>query len=576
MVNGAVWSPLVFLFLLRAARGQRPWASSLLSGFFLGIGWLAGHHQMNIFMSLATGGMWIWLSVRDSKLDWSILRLAACSLGLAVMASGFQTIPTAEYARHSVRWVGSTHDPLRFDETVPYSVHEQYSLRATSLLGIFIPNVYSNASDPFVGIVGFSLGLLGVALCWRERELRWLSLISFSGIFFALGPNSFLDGILYALVPVVDKARAPDAATIVFSLGLAPVAAFGLDAITRAESALVSRRAGFILVGVAAVLALAGFVFFAGKMNVDERVMNTALCATLLAVLLTAMRTGNLSPRAGTVAIVLLMLGELSAVTGRRFLNQSIPPERPYLHALSENKDLVGYLHSRPGVFRTEYNDKEISYNLGDWEGLETSNGYLASITDNIFGMDWYAPQARDFFGVRYFVSRKPNRPDQIEVFQGSSGINIFENPSAYPRVWSVHQVLAAPGGPMWTDQKFDARSMVRLASGPEPALAACPSAADDVQLRYHAANHLRIAANMQCRGMVIVADTWFPGWRAWVDGRSVPIEQADGGVRGVVVDEGNHIIEMRYLPASILVGGLMTLLSVGIVVFACCSRQIN
>jgi uncharacterized membrane protein YfhO len=68
---------------------------------------------------------------------------------------------------------------------------------------------------------------------------------------------------------------------------------------------------------------------------------------------------------------------------------------------------------------------------------------------------------------------------------------------------------------------------------------------------------------------MVIVTDTWFPGWRAWVDGKPVSIEQADGGVRGIVVEGGSHVIEMRYLPASILIGALMTILSACIVVFA-------
>jgi hypothetical protein len=61
MVNGAVWTPLVFLYLLRAKRDQRPWASALLSGFFLGFGWLAGHHQMNLFVSIAAARAVSWL-----------------------------------------------------------------------------------------------------------------------------------------------------------------------------------------------------------------------------------------------------------------------------------------------------------------------------------------------------------------------------------------------------------------------------------------------------------------------------------------------------------------------------------
>ncbi|MGC4053863.1 MAG: hypothetical protein QM757_32645 [Paludibaculum sp.] len=49
MLNGAVWAPLVYLYMIRAMRGRRPWDNCILSGFFLGMAWLSGHHQIPIF-----------------------------------------------------------------------------------------------------------------------------------------------------------------------------------------------------------------------------------------------------------------------------------------------------------------------------------------------------------------------------------------------------------------------------------------------------------------------------------------------------------------------------------------------
>src|SRR5208337_1817074 len=46
MVNGAVWAPLVFLFLLRIIRGYRRLASAALCGVCWGMSWLSGHHQV--------------------------------------------------------------------------------------------------------------------------------------------------------------------------------------------------------------------------------------------------------------------------------------------------------------------------------------------------------------------------------------------------------------------------------------------------------------------------------------------------------------------------------------------------
>ena len=57
MINGLVWAPLVFLYMLRALRGERPVASAAASGAFLGVSWLSGHHQIPIFISLTVASM---------------------------------------------------------------------------------------------------------------------------------------------------------------------------------------------------------------------------------------------------------------------------------------------------------------------------------------------------------------------------------------------------------------------------------------------------------------------------------------------------------------------------------------
>ena len=67
----------------------------------------------------------------------------------------------------------------------------------------------------------------------------------------------------------------------------------------------------------------------------------------------------------------------------------------------------------------------------------------------------------------------------------------------------------------------------------------------------------------------VILTDTGFPGWRAKVDRKTVEIYQAYGGVRGVMVDGGRHVIEMRYLPWSVFLGGALTLLAAVVAVAA-------
>jgi uncharacterized membrane protein YfhO len=93
----------------------------------------------------------------------------------------------------------------------------------------------------------------------------------------------------------------------------------------------------------------------------------------------------------------------------------------------------------------------------------------------------------------------------------------------------------------------------------PPPPMEACAEA-DSVRLTRHNSGRVTIEADMGCRGMVILGDSYFPGWVAAVDGRRAKIYEAYTAVRGVVVEKGRHTIEMRYLPVSVFAGLLMTL----------------
>ncbi len=78
-----------------------------------------------------------------------------------------------------------------------------------------------------------------------------------------------------------------------------------------------------------------------------------------------------------------------------------------------------------------------------------------------------------------------------------------------------------------------------------------------------------RIQVEGSAPALVVVAETWFPGWEAKVDGRKVPLVEADGAFLGVPVDAGSHVVTLTYhRPAAAALGRLVTfttLLSVAV-----------
>jgi uncharacterized membrane protein YfhO len=73
----------------------------------------------------------------------------------------------------------------------------------------------------------------------------------------------------------------------------------------------------------------------------------------------------------------------------------------------------------------------------------------------------------------------------------------------------------------------------------------------------------------------VVLADTWFPGWRAEVDGRPAEVLEVYGALRGVVAGAGTHNIEFRYRPWSAATGAAMSASAlIGCVIIAAMERR--
>src|SRR5205814_986230 len=84
-------------------------------------------------------------------------------------------------------------------------------------------------TDPFIGLVIISLAFLAVAGAWRERMVRLFTAIAIGGLVLSLGGNAVFHGVLYSTIPMIEKARSPGMAILVFHLGVTVLAAYGLD-----------------------------------------------------------------------------------------------------------------------------------------------------------------------------------------------------------------------------------------------------------------------------------------------------------------------------------------------------------
>ena len=560
----ALWTPLVLLFFARVFRGRRPVASAALCGACLGAAFLSGHHNVPIYAAVMLGALWLWsvahLKSPESLPDaapapdpWPLApgergvpavfagrphtplavgeqnpqsptpnpRLAARLLPVVVFAvicglvGSLQTLPAIEYGRRAVRWAGAP-EPQHWNDKIPYSVHAEYSLRASSLPGMVLPRWPAHAS-PFVGLVALALALTAVALRWRTREVRLMAAVAVGGLLIALGSGTPLHPLLYRWIPLVEKARYPAMAIVLCQVGIAALAALGMEAASGWKKCLTPLVCGLAIFGACAGLALLH------RLPPGEP-------SWTMAALAVALPGALCLRRAAPAAVLALFLWEAA----------SFPPPiqrrgQPgsYLDQVDAQAGIAHFLKSQPGWFRIAKDEDVVPYNFGDFHGIEEFSGFTASMPDNVFRVVGHPPTPR-MFGIRFWVAGKPAGAGQIEVFQSPDGVKVYRNPEIGEPLWSVHRIPCAAAGPPGPDRLAVVKRLP---------------------------NWFVMETDFACPGLAVVGDPWYPGWRAWVDGKREPVQEFAGVVRAVPVGAGRHQIEFRYRPASVYWGAALTAL---------------
>lgn len=576
VINGAIWMPLIFLFLLRALRGERVWASAALSGVFLGISWLAGHHEIPIYASFTVAGVWIYAAIDSRREAPQMVKLAATAMLAAVLVSAFQTLPGYEFGRLAVRWAG-VDSPLVWKQAVPYVVHAEYSSTPAAWLGVIFAGLNRHVS-PYIGITAFALAISGAVLGWKRREVRILAIAGLAALIFSIGAYNQLHGLLYAALPLFGVARIPARMLAVFGFSAAVLAAFGLDLVREGLAGRWVRRMPIVLAALGgAVFAIIFALAMGGRFDAGQSYAITAVAALLLAATIEGWRRGALKPAAVLLVIPLLILVELGN-GGLIFASRYDKSRGEWVKRLHQNEDIVRFLHQQPGPVRVHYDDREISINLGDWENLDTQGGFTAAVTRNLYLEEGHTKRTRDLFAINFTIARQPTQPNQDIVWQAENGLKVMRNKDAFPRVWPAHKVTAFASReeliPQIQDRAINLRDTV-LMTGKPPVIETCDPAADRVTYNGASVNGVSISATLGCRGIVVLADTYFPGWHATVDGRRTPVFEVYGALRGIVVDGGAHRIEYRYRPATAIAGGVMSLTGVlGALVLVALSRR--
>ena len=529
LIAVAAYLPLVFLCVCSAATLRVTSANTqsraslrvrwaLAGGALLGVATLAGHAQMTLFLALTVGAVGlgaVLTRLREGPRAW--LGVAALAALVGLVGGGLAAVallPAAELTPHTLR------------ASISYEEAARYSLPPQALIGLVAPWVIGRGPDHFsgdwerveVGYAGALTRPLALYGAWRARRAplaRFLIVFGVAALLMALGEHTPLHRLAHTL-PLMDSLRAPARFVLLFDFALAGLAALGLRAILQARPP-------------ARVRGLAG----------GARV-------ALLAVELVANSAGI-----------------------------EVDAGDPY--AGYDHPAVVAWLRAQPGVFRVEGAAPAWQPDAAAYHGLYDIYGVhnplaLASYESYYWSVGQRGTPQYNFLGARYVIRPKGDPPagepyaaDFIPVFDDAPTLTVYENTRALPLAHVVPRAVAVASaeeawGPLHAPD-WDPTAQVYVEGGPP--LAGEAGGDNRVEHLAYAPNRLVYAVETTGPAYLVLAEPYYPGWRATVDGAPAPIYRANLAFRAVYIEAaGAHTVELAFAPESFALGAAISALT--------------
>ncbi len=202
-----------------------------------------------------------------------------------------------------------------------------------------------------------------------------------------------------------------------------------------------------------------------------------------------------------------------------------------------------------------------------------------------------------DLYGVKYITSVTPIEGDpQFELIdarlEGLEGkredllkentVKLYKNRTPFPRAWLVRnfKVMEAQAI-LWSmiQREFRPGQEVFLEEEPHTPVSlhkpGTGSVRGQVEILSESNNWIRLLANATEDCFLVLSDTYYPGWKAFVDGNATKIYRADYTFRAIPLNAGTHRVEFVYDPLSFKVGVLFTFFGIiGCVVIGLAIRR--
>lgn len=575
------WLPLTFASFYKAIERQdRRWIG--IGAFSLFAQILGGHPQLVFYTVLFMFFYVLFVipekSFKDVALKFIVVMFLAVGLSAVVL------VPAYELTGYSTR------SNLTYEEATRESLHPLLAVR------LILANFFDN---PKVGMTwgpawrkvadntgyggALAIVLVGLALVWgkpfkakkKGKLFKFFWLMAFGFLVMAFGKFTPLYTVIHRVLSILAPIRGPDKALLMVNFSLAVLAGMSLDSLRKVsinKSAL--RKVVLIVAGVfvSAYIILitinsrfdilwrrfSEFHSFERDQVIAREVVSNIMLLSLLIIFLLI----SIKKKVYWVILVLVFV-DLMLFNSRYIF--SIPRDAISLES-NQASELSQEMSSQYRML--SYQDLEPFTGLGNyWENMAIKPPFAESFyTDEESEKLEILNQRLDDLTLDWNMTHRLRSPNGYASFVLKDYANYiaFENRAHLNNVnfqgvsedkldeLSVRYLLTREG----FEERDSALPRARLINQEGEVIGLADIVVDEPE-------RIVVHTESEQQARLVLADSYYPGWRAFVDGKEVELEKYRSVFKLVSLEFGEHSVEFIFRPKSLYIGGLVSLLSV-------------
>lgn len=617
--QSAVWLPWFVLVWERAILTPT-WSRFVLLAFVAALQFLAGSPEifaMSMGVALLDG-----FRLRASHPEISIHRVLAVALGASLLMlalTAAQVLPTAELVLDSRRGQAIPIAEAFMWSLKPGSLanlffpDKEVELNVSTGLRLFFSREVPLLVSGYLG----AIGLFGLAL-WAHyatrRERIFLTALALASLALALGDNSLVYPFLFKIVPLISAVRFPEKyffvtyALLIF-MSMKGLRSFMLDQTKKSAIPLIVLAlicamwvGGYFylrshaeivsdLIAATSNIPPLSDIHARATVSVLTNLQQQVILSLGLFFLLLLVKLDKIRPTLFSILLVSVVYVDLA--WAHRDLLFSLKPERVFgstpvinpddarglrLFYYPSQRDLHPAYYSVMGrpTFEQAVSLSFQNYlpNVGVLRGvdyfqeIDALNRRPYSEFLSVANVMDFARQIRLLrtFNVGYVVSFRELAQTGVRLIGHFPEYFswLYRVEGTVPRVYLVNKFSvekeAAKVLQRLSDPDFDPLKEVILDIGVSVKAFGELDAQATIERYENSVVSIRATANAPA--ILVLADAYYPGWKAFLDGRETKIFKANHFFRAVALPKGKHQVEFRYEPRSFTIGWIVSAFS--------------